>query len=138
MSFFAKNAYMGVQSITEVAAMVTKGHTRMLLKGVPILKDMTGWGSAIKPKDLDDMHSMVFGRELVISTGLATAGYVAMKYSQASGMPKDQREKFLQQALDPKMLAYAAISRSSHIGAPLGLLNIVAAPLGFDQGVEIR
>ena len=338
MSFFAKNAYMGVQSITEVAAMVTKGHTRMLLKGVPLLKEMTAWGSKIKAKDLADMHSLVFGRELdnhirptrqdivqrlreqadtnpmlaqvvgsvkyttqelsarspftkfltessnyiadagrsgvlsdfvnhvvdgrasklfedtrlksmsitpeqfsgmkdliktyvkkqpdgsykitdraafqrdprtmdlwrmgdkiadetilrphklssvdteaygagvkmamqfknftmrsvnsrlirgfhdstkngraidqtmqaVISTGLAVSGYVAMKYSQAAGMPKDQREKFLQQSLDPKMLAYAALSRSSHIGAPLGLVNIVAAPLGFDQAAAVR
>jgi len=338
MSFFAKNAYMGVQSITEVAAMVTKGHTRMLLKGVPILRDMTTWGSKIKADDLADMHLMVFGRELdnhirptrqdiiqrlrdhadtnpalaqavgtvkyvtqeaaawspftkfltessnyiadagrqgvlsdfvnhvvtgrssklfeperlksmsitpeqftgmkdliatyvkkqpdgsykvtdraafqrdprtmdlwrmgdkiadetilrphkfssadteaygagvkmamqfknftmrsvnsrlirgyhdatkngraidqtmqaVLSTGLAVSGYVAMKYSQAAGMPKDQREKFLQQSLDPNMLAYAAISRSSHIGAPLGLVNIVAAPLGFDQAAMVR
>jgi len=338
MSFFAKNAYMGVQSITEVAGMVTKGHTRMLLKGVPILKDMTTWGSKIKADDLADMHLMVFGRELdnhirptrqdiiqrlrdhadtnpalaeavgtvkyvtqelsarspftkfltessnyiadagrqgvlsdfvnhvvagrtsklfdperlksmsitpeqfagmkdliasyvkkqsdgsykvtdraafqrdprtmdlwrmgdkiadetilrphkfssadteaygagvkmamqfknftmrsvnsrlirgyhdatkngraidqtmqaVLSTGLAVSGYVAMKYSQAAGMPKDQREKFLQQSLDPNMLAYAAISRSSHIGAPLGLVNIVAAPLGFDQAAMVR
>ena len=338
MSFFAKNAYMGVQSITEVAGMVTKGHTRMLLKGVPILKDMTAWGSKIKANDLADMHLMVFGRELdnhirptrqdiiqrlrdhadtnpalaqvvgtikygtqelsarspftkfltessnyiagagrqgvlsdfvnhvvggrssklfeperlksmsitpeqfegmkdliatyvkkqpdgsykvsdraafqrdprtmdlwrmgdkiadetilrphkfsstdteaygagvkmamqfknftmrsvnsrlirgyhdatkndraidqtmqaVLSTGLAVSGYVAMKYSQAAGMPKDQREKFLQQSLDPNMLAYAAVSRSSHIGAPLGLVNIVAAPLGFDQAAMVR
>ena len=58
--------------------------------------------------------------QAVLSTGLAVSGYVAMKYSQAAGMPKDQREKFLQQSLDPKMLAYAALSRSSHIGAPLG------------------
>ncbi|TMU78830.1 transglycosylase [Pseudomonas fluorescens] len=338
MSFFAKNAYMGVQSITEVAAMVTKGHTRMLLKGIPLLKDMTTWGSNIKPNDLADMHLMVFGRELdnhirptrqdiiqrlrdhantnptlaqvvgtikygtqeaaawspftkfltessnyiadagrqgvlsdfvnhvvagrtsklfdaerlksmsitpeqfagmkdlianyvkkqpdgsykvtdraafqrdprtmdlwrmgdkiadetilrphkfsstdteaygagvkmamqfknftmrsvnsrlirgyhdatkngraidqtmqaVLSTGLAVSGYVAMKYSQAAGMPKDQREKFLKQSLDPNMLAYAAVSRSSHIGAPLGLVNIVAAPLGFDQAAMVR
>ena len=338
MSFFAKNAYMGVQSITEVAAMVTKGHTRMLLKGVPLLRDMTAWGSKIKPNDLAEMHLMVFGRELdnhirptrqdiiqrlrdhadtnpalaqavgtvkyvtqelsarspftkfltessnyiadagrqgvlsdfvnhvvagrssklfdperlmsmsitpeqftgmkdliaayvkkqsdgsykvtdraafqrdprtmdlwrmgdkiadetilrphkfsstdteaygagvkmamqfknftmrsvnsrlirgyhdatkngraidqtmqaVISTGLAVSGYVAMKYSQAAGMPKDQREKFLKQSLDPSMLAYAAVSRSSHIGAPLGLVNIVAAPLGFDQAAMVR
>ncbi|ROL94868.1 transglycosylase [Pseudomonas chlororaphis] len=338
MSFFAKNAYMGIQSITEVAGMVTKGHTRMLLKGVPILKDMATWGSKIKADDLADMHAMVFGRELdnsirptrqdiidrlreqagtnpmlaqvvgtvkaatgwaaarspftrfltessnyiadagrqgvlsdfvnhvidgrvsklfeperlksmsitpeqfegmkglvkdyvqkqpdgsykitdraafqrdprtmdlwrmgdkiadetilrphklssadteaygagvkmamqfknftmrsvnsrlirgfhdatkngraidqtmqaVLSTGLAVSGYIAMKYSQAAGMPKDQREKFLQQSLDPNMLAYAAVSRSSHIGAPLGLVNIVAAPLGFDQAAMVR
>jgi len=339
MSFFAKNAYMGVQSITEVAGMVTKGHTHMLLKGVPLLRDMSQWGSKISAKDLSDMHSMVFGRELdnhirptrsdiverlrdeagasplaanvmgsikfatqelstrwnpftwlltessnyiadagrqgvlsdfvdyaiagresglfspqrlksmsitpeqfegmkdliktyvkrqkdgsykltdraafqrdprtmdlwrmgdkiadetilrphklssadtvaygagiktamqfknftmrsvnsrlirgfhdstkngraidqtmqaVLSTGLALSAYMAMKYSQAAGMPKDQREPFLQQALDPKMLAYAALSRSSHIGAPLGLANIVAAPLGFDQAAMVR
>lgn len=339
LSFFAKNAYMGVQSITEVAGMVTKGHTHMLLKGVPLLREMSQWGSKISAKDLSDMHSMVFGRELdnhirptrsdiverlrdqagasplaanvmgsikfatqelstrwnpftwlltessnyiadagrqgvlsdfvdhaiagresvlfstqrlksmsispeqyegmkdliktyvkrqkdgsykltdraafqrdprtmdlwrmgdkiadetilrphklsssdtvaygagiktamqfknftmrsvnsrlvrgfhdstkngraidqtmqtVLSTGLALSAYMAMKYSQASGMPKDQREKFLQQALDPKMLAYAALSRSSHIGAPLGLANIVAAPLGFDQAAMVR
>lgn len=339
LSFFAKNAYMGVQSITEVAGMVTKGHTHMLLKGVPLLREMSQWGSKISAKDLSDMHSMVFGRELdnhirptrsdiverlrdeagasplaanvmgsikfatqelstrwnpftwlltessnyiadagrqgvlsdfvdhaiagresalfsvqrlksmsitpeqfegmkdliktyvkrrkdgsykltdqaafqrdprtmdlwrmgdkiadetilrphklssadtvaygagiktamqfknftmrsvnsrlirgfhdstkngraidqtmqaVISTGLALSAYMAMKYSQASSMPKDQREKFLQQALDPKMLAYAALSRSSHIGAPLGLANIVAAPLGFDQAAMVR
>ncbi|WP_426101488.1 transglycosylase SLT domain-containing protein [Pseudomonas sp. PSPC3-3] len=338
LSFMAKNAYMGVQSITEVAGMVTKGHTHMLLKGVPLLREMTQWGSKISAKDLKDMHSMVFGRELdnsirpsrmdivqrlrdqagtnpllaqavgtakyatqelsawspftkfltessnyiadagrsgvlsdlvdhvlagrksslftpqrlhgmsispeqfagikamikkhmvvdskgrykikdkaalqrdpnsmsmwrmgdkianetilrphtlsnadtvahgagmgmamqfkkfvlrsvnsrmirgfheatkngraidqtmqaVISTGLGLSMYVAMKYSQAAGMPKDQREDFLQKSLDPKMLAYAALSRSSHIGAPLGLANIVAAPLGFDQAAMVR
>jgi hypothetical protein len=337
-AFFAKNAYMGVQSITEVAAMVTKGHTRMLLKGVPFLKEMVSWGSKITPENLAEMHSLVFGRELdnhirptrmdiierlrdqagvnplmakvvgtfevtsqefsarspftkfltessnyiadagrqgvlsdfvnhvlngresklfseqrlhsmsitpqqfqgmkdlitthvqrqadgsykignprafqadprtmdlwrmgdkiadetilrphklssadteaygagiktamqfknftmrsvnsrlirgfhdatkngraidqtmqaVISSGLALGGYVAMKYSQAASMPKDQRAAFLKQALDPKMMAYAALSRSSHIGAPLGLANIVAAPLGFDQAAMVR
>lgn len=338
MSFLSKNAYMGAQSIGEVAGMVTKGHTHMLLKGVPVLRDMAQWGSKISASDLKDMHSMVFGRELdnsirptrqdiiqrlrdhadtnpmlaqvmgsvkfgtqeaaarwpltkfltessnyisdagrsgvlsdlvdhvlagrqsklfepqrlhsmsispeqfqgikdmikqhmqvdakgryvikdkaalqrdartmdmwrlgdklsdetilrphkfssadteaygagvkmamqfknftmrsvnsrlirgfhdatkngraidqtvqaVISTGLAVSTYMAMKYSQTAGMPKDQREGFLKQALDPKMLAYAALSRSSHIGAPLGLANIVAAPFGFDQGAMVR
>ncbi|MBX8543401.1 hypothetical protein K5D53_01990 [Pseudomonas cichorii] len=76
--------------------------------------------------------------QAVLSTGLAVSAYMAMKYSQASSMPKDQREKFLQQSLDPKMLTYAALSRSSHIGAPLGLANIVAAPLGFDQAAMVR
>jgi len=338
LSFFSKNAYMGAQSITEVAGMVTKGHTHMLLKGVPLLRDMSQWGSTISAKDLSDMHSMVFARELdnhirpsrsdiverlrdqagasplaanvvgsikfatqelaarspftkfltetsnyiadagrqgvlsdfvdhalagrasklfapqrlhsmsitpeqlqgmrdliktyvqqqkdgsfkitdragfqrdprtmdlwrmgdkiadetilrphklasadtvaygagikmamqfknftmrsvnsrlirsfhdatkngraidktmqaVISTGLALSAYMAMKHSQAAGMPQHQRERYLKQALDPKMLAYAALSRSSHIGAPLGLANIVGAPLGFDQAAMVR
>lgn len=341
LSFFAKNAYMGVQSISEIAGMVTKGHTRMLLKGVPILREMIGYGSKIKPKELAEMNEMLFGRELddairprrtdiverlrdqaqanpvtaqvvgtikfatgelaarspftkfltessnyiadagragmlseivnhahggtrqgfqnllsperlrsmsitqgqldgvldlirthtvkkkggsygikdkaaflrdprsmdlwrmgdkiadetilrphklsskdtvaygagvkmamqfknftmrsvnsrvmrgyheatknnrkmdqaiaaVLSSGLALGTYTAMKYSQTLGMPKDQRHEFLKGALDEKMLAYAALSRSSHIGAPLGLVNIVAAPFGFDMGAQVR
>lgn len=64
VSFATKNAYMGVQNLTEVAGLITKGHTRMLMKGVPFLREMTTWGSKIKPEQLKDMHDMIFGREL--------------------------------------------------------------------------
>ena len=337
-SFLTKNAYMGVQNITEVAGIITKGQTKMLLKGIPMLKDMMSWGSKIKPKDLADMHGMVFGRELddlirptradivsrlrdnaganataskvmgsikwatgelsarspftkfltessnyimdagrqgflmdfvnhtlknkphrlfnekrlkassitkdqyegmkalinehvvrqpdgsykvqnaqkfqndprtmdlwrmgdkfadenilrphklssndtvaygamvkmamqfknftmrsvnarlirayhnstkngraidetlqaVISAGLAGAMYMAMKYSQAVALPKDQREEFLKGQVNAKMFGYAALTRSSHIGAPFGIFNMVAAPLGFDMARNVR
>jgi hypothetical protein len=344
LSFVAKNAYMGIQGLTETAALVTKGHTAMLFKGVPVLRDMMTWGSKIDANQLRDMHGLVFGRELddlirpsrqdiimrlrdhadsgpvassvlgtfkwatgelsarspftkflvessnyiadagrqgflmelvnhtygkkgagqglatnlfdekrlhsmsitpdqfknmqdlikvatkmgkdgkvtitdraafqsnpasmdiwrmgdkladetilrphklsstdtvaygagvkmamqfknftmrsvnarlvrgfydgtknsraidqtmqaIIATGMATGMYAAMKYAQSSTMPPRDREAFLKQALDPNMLAYAALSRSSHIGAPLGLANMVAAPLGFDQAAMVR
>lgn len=340
MAFFSKNAYMGIQGITEVAALVTKGHTRMLMKGVPLFKDIMTMGSKATPEFLNDMHGLVFGRELdnlirpkradvvmrlrdhadmspatakalgslkwatgelsarspftkfltessnyiadagrqgalkelvdfahgaptrmgkklfnaqrlksmsltqdqfegmlslvreattvrngkveitnaqlfqsdprsmdiwrmgdkiadetilrphklssqdtkaygagmkmamqfknftmrsmnaravrawhdstkngraldqtmqaIISTGLAGAMFAGMAYTRSVGMPAKDREAYLKQALDPNMLAYAAMSRGSHIGAPLGLANMVMAPLGFDQARMVR
>uniref|UniRef100_A0AAU6W0J1 Protein inside capsid D n=1 Tax=Pseudomonas phage Ghual01 TaxID=3138534 RepID=A0AAU6W0J1_9CAUD len=64
LSFFTKNAYMAAQNFTEVAGMVTNGHLRMMLHGVPFLREMTTWGSKIKPEQLKEMHGLVFGREL--------------------------------------------------------------------------
>lgn len=64
LSFATKNAYMGAQNITEIAGMVTNGHLRMLMKGVPFLREMTTWGSKISPENLKEMHGLIFGREL--------------------------------------------------------------------------
>ncbi|WYW00445.1 internal virion protein with endolysin domain [Pseudomonas phage vB_PpuP-Nouni] len=340
MSFLAKNAYMGIQGITETAALVTKGHTRMLMKGVPFFNEIATMGSKATPKFLDDMHGLVFGRELdnlirptrqdhimrlregadasprvasavgslkymtqeasarwpltkfltessnyiadagrqgvlkeltdfaygtptkmgkklfdqqrlksmsltpeqfqgmqdlireattlrngrveivkpelfksdprsmdlwrlgdkiadetilrphklssqdtvaynagiklamqfknftmrsmnarairayhdstkngraadqvmqaILSTGMAGAMFAAMAYTRSVGMPDKDREKYLKDALNPSMMAYAALSRGSHIGAPLGLANMVMAPLGFDQARMVR
>ncbi len=340
MSFLAKNAYMGIQGITETAALVTKGHTAMLLKGVPFLKDMMTRGSKATPEFLNDMHGLVFGRELdnlirpkradiimrlrdhadaspavakavgtlkwatgeasarwpltrfltessnyiadagrqgvlkelvdmahgtpsrmgkklfdqkrlksmsltqdqldgmldlvreatvlqngkaeivnpglfqsdprsmdiwrlgdkiadetilrphklssqdteaygagiklamqfknftmrsmnaravrayhdstkngrlvdsvmqaAISTGMAGAMFTAMAYTRSLGMPEKDRNEYLKQAVNPTMFAYSALSRGSHIGAPLGLANMVMAPLGLDQARMVR
>lgn len=64
LSFFTKNAYMGAQNFTEIAGMATNGHLRMMLHGVPFLREMTTWGSKISPANLKEMHGIVFGREL--------------------------------------------------------------------------
>ncbi|WYW04243.1 internal virion protein with endolysin domain [Pseudomonas phage vB_PpuP-Kallioja] len=337
ISFATKNAYMGIQNLTEVAGMITKGHTRMLMKGIPFLREMTTWGSKIKPEQLKDMHDMIFGRELDdlirprrtdiverlrnqgsgklvanavgtlkfatgeaaarspftkfltetsnyimdagrqgalvdlvnhaldgkasklfsdeklhamsitkeqfgnirnalkehlvkdpaggykirdrakfqqdprvmdiwrlgdkvadetvlrphklsnsdaiaqnawlklamqfknfvfrsvngrlvrgiydttknkqgidqamqvgLSLGMASSFYVAQRYVQAQGMPKEERRDFLKRSLDPTMIAYAAASRSSHVGSPLGIANFAMAPLGFDAAAAVR
>lgn len=340
MSFLAKNAYMGIQGITETAALVTKGHTAMLLKGVPFLNQMMTVGSKATPEFLADMHGLVFGRELdnlirpkradivmrlrdhadaspamaqavgslkwatgemaarwpltrfltessnyiadagrqgvlkelvdmahgtpskmgkklfdqtrlksmsltqdqyegmldlvrsattvkngkveitdraafqsdprsmdiwrlgdkiadetilrphklssqdteaygagvkmamqfknftmrsmnarairayhdhtkngrtadsvmqaIISTGMAGAMFTAMAYVRSTGMPDKDRDAYLKQAVNPTMFAYSALSRGSHIGAPLGLANMVMAPLGLDQARMVR
>ena len=36
------------------------------------------------------------------------------------------------------MIAYAAASRSSHVGSPLGIANFAMAPLGFDAAAAVR
>ncbi|MDL5596018.1 transglycosylase SLT domain-containing protein [Bacillus subtilis] len=64
IGFVTKNAYMGAQNITEAASLFVKGHQRMLLKGVPLLKKWTTAGSKLAPEDIKDMHNIVFGREL--------------------------------------------------------------------------
>lgn len=340
MSFLAKNAYMGIQGITETAALVTKGHTAMLLKGVPFLNQMMTVGSKATPEFLADMHGLLFGRELdnlirpkradivmrlrdhadaspavaqavgslkwatgelsarwpltrfltessnyiadagrqgvlkelvdmahgspsrmgkklfdqtrlksmsltndqfngmldlvreattvrngrveitdaskftsdprsmdiwrlgdkiadetilrphklssqdteaygagikmamqfknftmrsmnarairayhdstkngraadnvmqaIISTGMAGAMFTALAYMRSTGMPDKDRDDYLKQAVNPTMFAYAALSRGSHIGAPLGLANMVMAPLGLDQARMVR
>jgi len=76
--------------------------------------------------------------QAIISTGMAGAMFVAMAYIRSVGMPEKDREKYLKEATNPDMIAYAALSRSSHIGAPLGLANMVAAPLGLDQARMVR
>lgn len=336
MSFFAKNAYMGIQGITETAALVTKGHSAMLMKGVPFFKELMTVGSKATPEFLSEMHGLVFGRELdnlirpkradivmrlrdqadasplvaqtvgsikfatqelaarspftkfltessnyiaeagrqgalkeladaahgkasklftperlksmsitheqfegmkalvreastlkdgklsitdaskftsdprsmdiwrlgdkiadetilrphkmssqdteaygagikmamqfknftmrsmnaravrgfhdstkngraldqtmqaIISTGMAGSMFAALAYVRSVGMPDKDREAYLKQSLDPNMLAYAALSRGSHIGAPLGIANFIMAPLGVDQARMVR
>lgn len=73
-----------------------------------------------------------------LSLGIAT-GYFAMQaHVKSLGLPEQERAEYLKKALDPTMLGYAALSRSSHIGAPLSLVNFIAAPLGFDQAKMVR
>ncbi|WP_422909211.1 transglycosylase SLT domain-containing protein [Pseudomonas sp. MAC6] len=76
--------------------------------------------------------------QVLVSVGLATAFYAASAHTKALGLPERAREKYLEKALSPSMMAYAAISRSSHVGAPLGVANFISAPLGFDQAAMLR
>lgn len=64
LGFFAKNAYMGVQNITEAASLVVKGHMKMLTKGVPLLKKWTTAGTRLEPDDIKQLHGLLFGKEL--------------------------------------------------------------------------
>lgn len=74
----------------------------------------------------------------VMSMGLASAYYVMQAHLKTAGLPKEQQKDYIKSALNPKLVAYAALSRSSHIGAPMGIANIVGAPLGFDMGRAVR
>lgn len=74
----------------------------------------------------------------IVSVGLATGFYAGQAHVKALGMPERARRDYLNRALHPDMLAYAAMSRSSHIGAPLGTANFLLAPLGSDMAAQVR
>lgn len=92
-----------------------------------------GWMESTRNRQALDQTMQV-----IVSVGLATAFYYASAHTKALGLPERAREKYLEKALSPSMVAYAAISRSSHVGAPLGVANFISAPLGFDQAAILR
>jgi hypothetical protein len=92
-----------------------------------------GWMEATRNGQVLDQTMQV-----LVSVGLATAFYAASAHTKALGLPERAREKYLKKALSPSMMAYAAISRSSHVGAPVGVANFISAPLGFDQAAMLR
>ena len=73
-----------------------------------------------------------------ISGGIAGSFYVAQAHLKAAGLPKEQQKDYLKKALDPKMIAYAAASRSSHLGSPLSIANFAMGAAGYDQGLMVR
>lgn len=73
-----------------------------------------------------------------ISGGIAGSFYVAQVHLKAAGLPKEQQKDYLKKALDPKMIAYAAASRSSHLGSPLSIANFAMGAAGYDQGLMVR
>jgi hypothetical protein len=76
--------------------------------------------------------------KVAASIALATGFYAASTHLKALALPERARKKYLEQALSPSMMAYAAISRSSHVGAPLGVANFLSAPLGSDAAAMVR
>lgn len=73
-----------------------------------------------------------------LSLGIAGAYYIAQAHIKAAGLPETQQDEYLKKALDPKMISYASLSRSSHIGAPLSLGNYFMGAMGYDQGAMVR
>lgn len=92
-----------------------------------------GWMEATKNRQALDQVM-----QTVVSLGLASGFYYASTQAKAWSMSERERRRYLERALSPSMVAYAAISRSSHVGAPLGVSNYITAPLGFDQAAMVR
>lgn len=92
-----------------------------------------GWMEATKNRQALDQVM-----QAVVSLGLASGFYYASTQLKALGLAERERRRYLERALSPSMVAYAAISRSSHVGAPLGVSNYITAPLGFDQTAMVR
>lgn len=74
----------------------------------------------------------------IISMGLAGGYYAMAAHVKAYGMPKEKRKEYLERALDPTMIAHASLSRSSQLGAPLAMADLVGGALGFESSKMAR
>ena len=68
----------------------------------------------------------------IVACGLAGGYYVGQAHLKAAALQEDRRKEYLKLALDPKMIAHASISRSSHLGAPLSIYDMIAGVFGDD------
>lgn len=68
----------------------------------------------------------------IVSCGLAGGLFVGQAHLKAAALPEDKRKEYLKLALDPKMIAHASISRSSHLGSPLSIYDMIAGVFGDD------
>lgn len=64
LSFFAKNAYMGVQNLTEIGGMLARGNVRAMLHGVPMFRDLAFRNKKVGASEIKDLHNIIFGKEL--------------------------------------------------------------------------
>lgn len=64
LSFFAKNAYMGVQNLTEIGGMLARGNVRAMLHGVPMFRDLAFRNKKVGALEIKDLHNVIFGKEL--------------------------------------------------------------------------
>lgn len=74
----------------------------------------------------------------VLSLGIAGTYFAMQAHVKALGLQEHQRKDYLQKALDPTMIAYAAVTRSSHLGAPLGIATILAGAAGVNDAQMVR
>lgn len=64
LSFFAKNAYMGVQNLTEIGGMLARGNVRAMLHGIPMFRDLAFRNKKMGASEIKDLHNVVFGKEI--------------------------------------------------------------------------
>lgn len=64
LSYAAKNAYMGVQNYTEIAAMIARGGIDSLGRSIPTLGRYMTKKNKLNAKEASEVHSMLFGKEL--------------------------------------------------------------------------
>lgn len=68
----------------------------------------------------------------IVACGLAGGYYIGQAHLKAASLQEDKRKEYLKLALDPKMIAHASISRSSHLGSPLSIYDMIAGVFGDD------
>lgn len=74
----------------------------------------------------------------ILSLGIAGAYFAMQAHVKAYGLQESQRKDYLKKALNPTMLGYAALTRSSHTGAPLSIVSMIAGAAGFQDANMLR
>lgn len=75
----------------------------------------------------------------IVSSGLAAGVYGIQTSGTAMSMPEGKRKAYLDRALTPEMVAYAALTRASHAqGAAAGVFNMVAGAVGYHPAQMVR
>lgn len=74
----------------------------------------------------------------ILSLGIAGTYFAMQAHVKAYGLQESQRKDYLKKALNPTMLAYAALTRSSHTGAPLSIVSMIAGAAGFQDANMLR
>lgn len=74
----------------------------------------------------------------VLSLGIAGTYFAMQAHVKAYGLQESQRKDYLKKALNPTMLGYAALTRSSHTGAPLSIVSMMAGAAGFQAANMLR
>lgn len=85
-----------------------------------------------------DGRAMDAGLTMGLSGMLAGSFYVMQNHLKASALPINEQEAYLAKANDPSMIAYATFARSSHMGAPLGLLGFATTGTPWDINQYLR
>ena len=74
----------------------------------------------------------------ILSLGIAGTYFAVQAHVKAYGLQESQRKDYLKKALNPTMLVYAALTRSSHTGAPLSIVSMIAGAAGFQDANMLR
>lgn len=74
----------------------------------------------------------------ILSLGIAGTYFAMQAHVKAYGLQESQRKDYLKKALNPTMLGYAALTRSSHTGAPLSIASMIAGAAGFQAANMLR
>lgn len=74
----------------------------------------------------------------ILSLGIAGTYFAMQAHVKAYGLQESQRKDYLKKVLNPTMLGYAALTRSSHIGAPLSIVSMIAGAAGFQDANMLR
>lgn len=73
-----------------------------------------------------------------LSLGIAGTYFAMQAHVKALGLPEHQQKDYLKKALNPTMLGYAALTRSSHLGAPFSIPSMIAGAAGFNEANMLR